>query len=195
MADPISMVAIGSTIAGGVVSGIGAANTASANAAAYNYKAGIATLNSQIAQQNASWAVQSGGIKSEEEGLQAGQAIGQTKVAQSAGGFDVNTGSNSAVRSTQSDVAKFNEGIITTDAARKAYGYQVEGAKDTAEATMDTSAASNAKTAGDLAVLSSILGTVGSVAGKWTQGNTIGIGSSSSSGGGIDSSGNPSWGN
>src|SRR6266436_5591241 len=99
MADPVTLgitAAVGSGI-GGVVQGIGAKFSGDAQAAAYRYKAGVALLNKQISEQNASWALESGDIKSEEAGLKAGQEIGQTKAVQAASGFDVNTGSNQIV--------------------------------------------------------------------------------------------------
>lgn len=197
MADPVSMAVIGTAAAAGgsIISGIGASTSADASAAAYNYKAGIATMNAQIAGQNAAWAINSGGVKASEEGLKDAQEIGQTKVNQAASGLDVNAGSAAAVRKTQTDVAQYNQGIIRSDAAHTAYGYETQAAGDTAEATLDRSSASNAETAGQLGVLSSIIGGVSSVAGKWSQANTLGIGSGSSSSNGMDASGNPAWGN
>ena len=180
MADPVTIMAgvgMASTVVGGVISGIGNKFSSDATANAYRYKAGIATLNQTIAKQNAAWAVNAGGVKAANFGLKAGQEIGQTKAVQGASGLDVNTGSAEAVRESQTDVAKYDQGMIRADAAHTAYGYDVEAAKYGAEASMDTSAAANQDTAGQLGVLSSIIGTVGSVASKWTQGSMIGIGS------------------
>lgn len=175
MADPLSWAAIGTTVAGGIISGMGASKTASANAQTFNYKAGIAQLNQTIAKQNEAWAVNSGGIKAVNQGLKSGQMIGDTKAKQGASGVDVNTGSSADVRDTQGDVARYEQGIIRADTAHTAYGYEVEGAKAKAEEGLDTSSASNAIDAGRLGVLASVIGTAGSVASKWTQGNTIGL--------------------
>jgi len=46
-----------------IIVGIGAEKTGQANAAAYRYKAGVALLNKQINEQNASWATQAGEAK------------------------------------------------------------------------------------------------------------------------------------
>lgn len=180
MADPVTLaaVSIGSTLLGGAVSGAGAAASAGASAGAFNFKAGIADLNATIAKQNAAWALNSGEIKAANYGMKAGQEIAQTKVVQAASGLDVNTGSAAAVRDTQTDVAKYDQNLIRADAAHKAYGYEVESAKDTAEAGLDRASAANAQAAGRLGILSSVIGTVSSVAGKWSQANTLGIGSS-----------------
>lgn len=182
--DPFSMAAasIGSTVIGGIVSGAGAAGQADSAASSYRYKAGIASLNQTIAKQNAAWATNSGEIKAANYGMKAGQAIAETKVHQGSSGLDVNTGSNADVRDTQTDVARYDQGLIRKDAEHIAYGYEVEAAKDKAEQGMDLAAAQGVEKAGRLGILSSIIGTASSVASKWSQGNTSGIFSSGSGG-------------
>lgn len=198
MADPMSMM-VASTAASGLVSGIGASTSAGASAASFNYKAGIAQLNAQIARQNAAWVTNSGGIKAQQEGLKDAQEIAQTKAGFGASGIDAGTGSHAGVTTSQTDVAKYNQGIIRADAAHTAYGYETKAAADEAEASMDRAAASNAEKAGKLGVLSSIIGSVGSVASKWMQGSSIGMGSGSSPGVGMFDPNNygaaPAWGN
>lgn len=177
MASPaiVGGAGIAATALGGIIGGLGAKEAGDANAAAYTYKAGVARLNKQINDQNASWAVQSGGIQTEEEGLKAGQEIAGTKVAQSGSGFDVNSGSNADVRATQTKVAQFNEGVTGWEAARAAYGYETKAMTDTAEGALDTMAASQSKIAGSIGMTSSFLNAGGSVASKWMQGNTSGM--------------------
>ncbi len=86
MADPLTLGTMGVAAAGGIVQGIGARFSGEAQGAAYRYKAGVALLNKQINEQNANWALESGDIRSMEEGLKAREEIGQTKVAQAASG-------------------------------------------------------------------------------------------------------------
>lgn len=199
--DPASMAAIsiGTTLLSGAIGGAGASFSADASADAFNFKAGIAKLNADINKQNASWALNSGGIKAANYGLKAGQDIADTKVVQAASGLDVNSGSKSAVRDTQADVAKYDQDLIRADAAHTAHGYEVKAAADSAEAELDRTSASNAGKAGKLGILSSVIGTASSVASKWSQGKTIGIGSGSGSGpigtfdNGGNSGGTPNW--
>lgn len=181
MADPVTMAAIsiGASVIGGGVSAFGAGTSANASASAFQYKAGIAQMNAQIAKQNAAWVTNSGGVKANEEGLRDAQEIGQTRTNQGASNIDVGSGSHAAVTTAQSNVARYNQGIIRANAAHTAYGYETQAAADTAESRLSMSAASGASTAGTLGILSSIIGTAGSVASKWTQGSTIGIGSGS----------------
>src|ERR1700757_4903255 len=175
MADPISMVAIGSSVAGGIVSGLGANEAGQAQAQAYQYKAGVAQLNKQISQQNANWALQSGDISAEEKGLAAGQEIATTKVAQAASGLDVTGGTAEAVRQSQTAAASFDQNIIRWDAAKTAYGYEAKAATDQAESSLDIMAAAQAKEAGQISMISSFLGGASSVSSKWLQGKSVGL--------------------
>lgn len=186
MADPATMgaMAIGSSVIGGALGIAGAKSSADASSDSFNFKAGIAKLNADIARQNAAWAINAGGIKAANYGLKAGQEIADTKVVQASSGIDVNSGSKEAVRNTQQSVATYDQGLIRADAAKTAHGYEVKAASDTLEAEMDRVSAVNAQKAGKLAILSSVIGTATSVASKWTQGNTIGMWSGSSSGSG-----------
>lgn len=181
MAAPTALATIagGANAGGAVLGAIGALTTGNANAAMYNYRAGMAQINKQVADQNAQYSIETGGISAEEKGLQGGQVIGATKVAQSGAGIDVNSGTAKVVRENQTSAVAEDQSIIRWNAAKKAYGHEVEAAQDTAESVLDTSAASTAKTAGEIGALSSILGGVSSVASKWSQANTLGIGSSS----------------
>lgn len=160
---------------GGLVQGFGQAYSGAAQAAMYNYKAGVALLNKQINEQNANFALESGDIKSQEVGLKAGQDIAQTKVVQAASGFDVTRGTGAAVRDTQQKVAQFDEGVVQWDAAKTAWGFESKAMTDVAEANLDTMAAKTAKTAGTIGEIGSFIGAGTSVASKWYQGKSTGI--------------------
>lgn len=189
--DPGTMGAasVASTILGGALSGMGASSSAGASADAFNFKAGIAKLNADINKQNAAWSINQGAIKASNYGLKAGQEIAETKVVQAASGLDINSGSKEAVRDTQQEVAKYDQGLIRSDAAHTAHGYEVKAASDSIEAEMNRVSAVNASKAGKLDVLKSIIGTASSVASKWTQGNTLGMWSGGSGSGGANSLG------
>jgi hypothetical protein len=176
MADPVtlSLIAAGGAAAGGILGAAGAASSGAASSSMYMYKAGVAQINQQVETQNASWAVQSGGVASEEEGLKDAQQIGATKVAQAAGDLDVNSGSPAATRTAQVDAGQFNQQTIQWNAQKQAYGYAVKGAEAGAEAQMDTQAASQSRTAGTLGAITSVIGGVTSVASKWLQGSKTG---------------------
>jgi hypothetical protein len=186
--DPGS-IAIGSMIATGIGTGIkafGDVAGAGAQAAAMQYKAGVAMLNRQINLQNAAWARESGEISAEESGLKSKQEIGQTLVTQAASGLDVTRGTGAAVRDTQERVADFDQNVIKWDAAKTAWGFEAKAATDEAEANLDTFAAKNIREGGIISALGTAISGAGSVASKWYQGTSAGtFGSGGSSGIGL----------
>lgn len=178
MVDPITAtagVSMAMTAAGGIIGGLGANEAGQANAQAYRYKAGVALLNKQVNDQNASWAIQAGGIKGMEAGMKSGQDIAETKVMQAASGLDVNTGSAAAVRKSQSDVAQFDQNVIQWDAAKTSWGFETKAATDVAEANLDQMAATQSEEAGKVNMFTSFLNAGGSVASKWMQGKNAGM--------------------
>lgn len=181
MADPFSLAAAGSvaTIAGGGVAAYGQMQAGEANANMYKYKAGVARLNAQIAQQNSEYALTTGEANAKRKGMETGFVLGKQTVAQAANGFDVNSGTNVGVRDSTAALGRMDAGVIREEAGRKAYGYRIKAASEEAEASADEIAATNAKKAGMIQALGTILGTAGSVAGKWTQGSQSFGGSSS----------------
>jgi len=172
MADPVSMIAIGGLAAsaiGGGVSAYGSMQQGAAQSAAYTYQAGIAAINAQIADQNAKYAYMVGEQKAQKAGMQTRSIIGATKAQQGASGLDVNVGSAVDVRAAEADLGAENVGVIRNDAARTAFGYQVEEQQQLTQAALDRFAASNARTAGYVGAASSILGGASSVSDKWLK--------------------------
>jgi hypothetical protein len=180
MVDPVSlgvMAAVGmaGTAAGGLIGGLGAKESGDAAAGASTYKAGVALLNKQVADQNAAWALQAGDTQAEVKGLQEGQKIGMEKVVQSASGLDVNTGTAAKVREDMGTAALFDQNVIRWDSSKTAYGYEVKAASDTAESRLDLMAADQYRTAGDIGELTSFINAGSSVASKWSQGKMAGL--------------------
>ena len=68
-----------------------------------------------------------------------------------------------------------DQGIVHTNAARGAYGYEVESAKFDAEAGADRAAASNAEESGMIGAMTSLLSGASSVSSKWMQGSSMGL--------------------
>ena len=187
MADPLTLTAIsvGSTLIGGGVSAFGAASKGAADKAMFGYQAGVAELNAKIAKQNADYTREAGGTVAYQSGLKTGQVVGQQKVAQSASGIDVNTGSSATVRADTTKLGQLDQQTIRENYAKKAYGFEVEAATKSAEAGANLVAGQQASKAAGINVASSILGTVSSVSSKWMQGSQAGIFGNSGSGSGI----------
>ncbi len=185
MTSPISMtsVGLGATAAGGITDAIGKLFTGDATDQSYQYQAAVARINSNIDLQNADYARQQGEIQSSQYGLKEAATIGAQRTAQGASGLDVNSGSAVAVRTSQRAIGSLDTAQIRANAAKVAYDYDVRSTMDLNQATLDTMAGDNAKTASRIGAASSILGTVGSVATKWNTASTAGVYGGSSSGG------------
>ena len=173
MADPVtSLVAVGGMVAsalGAGVSAFGNMQQGAAQSAAYTYQAGIAQINAQIAAHNAKYAYAVGEQKAQAAGMQTRAVIGQTKAQQGASGLDVNVGSAVDVRASEADLGAENVGVIRNDAARTAYGYEVDEQQQLMQSALDQFAAKNVKTASYIGAGSSILGGASSVSDKWMK--------------------------
>jgi len=178
MALAAAVIGIGSSIAGGVTSAIGAESSASSQAAMYNYQAGIARQNQLIDKQNMGYALQQGENNAAQSGMASRFRAGQIVAGQAASGFNVNSGTNVAVQKGQAQTANLEQTTIRSNAAKAAYDFDIGAVQAGEQASAYSAAAANAKTAGDINVASSILGTVGSVSSKWMQAQQSGIFSS-----------------
>lgn len=146
----------------------------------YNYQSGVAQMNAQIEKQNKDYAIAAGEVTAQESGMATRYKIGETIAQQGAGGLAVGSGSNARVVDSERAVGQQDEAIIRSNAARQAYGFDVEAAKYTAESQVDQFAASNAKTSGYLNAFGSLLGAAGSVSSKWLTASNAGTFSGSS---------------
>lgn len=181
--DPISLgvmtaVSLGATVAGGVASAAGAAGQASSQAAMYNYQAGISQQNQAIAKQNEQYALISGEANAAQSGMASRFRAGQIVTAQGASGFEVGSGTNVDVQKGQALIAGTEQTTIRSNTAKAAYDFDIGAVQAGEQASAYSASAVNAQTAGGINVASSILGTAGSVASKWTQGQQTGIFSS-----------------
>lgn len=188
MADPFSWAAIGmaASAAGAGVSAFGSASSGSSRAKMYQYQAGIAQMNEKIAKQNADYSRSVGEVTAQESGLKTRAQIGETRAIQGASNLDVNTGSPSLVRASEHEIGQQDQTIIRSDAARRAYGFDVEAAQARAQGNIYNLSASSSRTAGNIGAISSILGGVSSVSSRWLQGRSVGLwGTGSRSGAGF----------
>ena len=175
MAAPVAAVGIGAAIAGSMVSAYGNYQQGQAGAAEYNYKAGVAKMNQQIATQNANYARYAGEVQAQQEGMKVRSQIAQTRAEQGASNLDVGSGSAAAVQESDWKIGQTDLGTIRSNAAKRAYGYEVEGVQYGAESTLDRYAASESKIAGTTAAIGSLLGGASSVSSKWTDASRSGV--------------------
>lgn len=177
MASPTAVAGagIGTTILGGAIQAKGAEQKAAAQSQMYTYQAGIADLNRRIALDNRDYAIYSGGEEAKRYGMKSAQAAGSIKAKQGASGVDVGSGSSVDVQKAQKQVSDLDTATIRNNAARKAYGYQVEAESDSMQTEMYQAASKNSLEAGNIAAASSLISTASSVSDKWLAGNKQGL--------------------
>ena len=180
MADPATLatVGIGSTVAGGGIKAFGDYFTGKSQTAMYNYQAGVAAVNAAVAKQDAIYTRETGEVEAQQSGLRTRAQVGATRAGFGAGNLSTTTGSANQVLSSETKIGQTNEAVVRANAAKRAFGYDVAAAGDTAQAGADVMAGHYSRTASGVNIASTILGTVGNVAGKWLQaGQSFGTGS------------------
>lgn len=177
MASPavIGGVGIAAAVGGSLLSASGEKQKAAATSQMYTYQAGIADLNRRIALNNRDYAIYSGGEEAKRFGMKSAQVAGSIKAKQGASGVDVNAGSSVDVQKSQKQVSDLDMATIRNNAARKAYGYQLESETAKMQTEMYTSAASNSLAAGNIAAAGSLISGASSVSSKWLQGKQQGL--------------------
>jgi hypothetical protein len=187
MAAPLAIASIGSSIIGGGISAYGKYEQGQAQSQMYAYQAGVADYNAKIAKDNAEYATNAGQQQAAQEGLKLGAQIGQTKANYGASNIAVDSGSAADVVASERQIGKIDTANILNNAARVAYGYQVQGQQDTMQGTLLRSASVDASKAGTIGAISSLVGTAGSVSSKWLQyGQSFGTGAGASTAQGTD---------
>lgn len=175
MAAGFGAVGLGATLAGGMLSAFGNAQQGASTQQMYNYRAQVARINAKIDRQNAEWARTKGEKEAEQFGQKAAQQFGAIRATQGASGIDVNSGSSADVQRSQRELNRRDLGQIRENAAKVAYDYETKAVMDENQAGLDVMAGENAKTAGNINAIGSILGTVSTVSSKWQQGRTTGL--------------------
>lgn len=171
MADPLTLTIIGMTAAavGGGVTAYGQYQSGQAQSSMYNYQSGVAKINQQLKKQDAEYARDVGEVEAQQAGMRTRGAVGSTRAAQGARGIDVNTGSAADIRKSQIDLGQQDERIIRSNAARRAYGFEVEGMNQGVQANIYGMAAKDASSAGMIKSAGTLISTAGTVASKWYQ--------------------------
>lgn len=177
MADPISLAGLSTAASGGgsLLSAYGALKGGQATSEMYQYQAGISQLKQKIDLQNRDYAYATGETEAQKYGYAAQKRMGAIRAGAGASGIDVGSGSKADLQTSQQLVTDIDMAQIRNNAARKAYGFEVEASSDAAQAGLYTKAASDAKEAGKIKALGSLVSGTASVADKWLQGKSVGF--------------------
>lgn len=177
MASPgmVGGLGIAASLGGSLISAQGERQKAAATSQMYTYQAGIADLNRRIAESNRDYSIYAGGEAAKRYGMKSAQEAGAIKAKQAASGVDVGSGSSVAVQRGQKTVSDLDMATIRNNAARKAYGYEMEAATAGKQTEAYSAAASNSLAAGNIAAMGSLISGASSVSSKWLQGNQVGL--------------------
>lgn len=166
-AATLAEVSIAMTAISAGVSAYGAIKQGQAQSAALQYQAQVAQNNQKIAGQYAQQAIADGENKVAAKQQQTAQMIGAQRAAMAANGIDLDSGSPLRLQEDTAKLGNVDALTIRNNAAREAYGYQVQGLSYGQQAQLDEASASNAVTAGNLNAFSSIVGGASSIGSKW----------------------------
>lgn len=179
MADPVTPIIAGiglfASVAGAATSAYGAEYQGAAQAAQAKYQAGVADVNATLAKQDAAYAIATGEVEAQAAGMKGRAEVGTTRAAYGAGNIDVSSGSAADVTKSETALTQYNESIIRSNAAKRAYGFETTAAADTAQGGMYRSAAGTVVTAANIGATSSLLSGAGNVSDKWLQAQKAGV--------------------
>lgn len=177
------MIGMAASVGQGIFGAMGAMQQGEAQGQMYGYQAAVARNNAIIAKQNADYSLATGEQKAMISGMKSRQEIGSAIARMGASGVAVGQGSSKDVLESAGKIAMMDQSIIRNNAAREAYGYEVAASGAMAQAGAYEAAGANARQAGGINALSSILGSASSVSSKWLSASSTGTFSSAPWGG------------
>lgn len=166
---------VGVAVAGAAASAYGAMQQAHAQSESGKYNAAVAQNNSTIAKQNADYAGATGEEQAAVQDQKNRAKIGALIANQGASGVDINSPSSIDVQQSAAETGQLDTMTIRADAARKAYGYELQASNNQAQAGLDTMQAKNAQEAGDISAVGGVLGAASksSAFTDWASGNSL----------------------
>jgi hypothetical protein len=167
-AAAMTMMAV-STVASGAMAAYGSIQQGQAQQAAANYSAQVASNNAVIAGYNAKAATDAGTAAVTANQMKVASLEGAERASEASNGVDPNSGSPLDMQVSTAKVGELDSLTISNNAARTAYGYEVQGMSQTAQSALDTAQGANAATAGDIGAATSVMSSAASLSGKWAQ--------------------------
>lgn len=156
------------TAGSALMTGVSALTQANAAKQANLYQAQVYQNNAQLAGYQRSAAIQQGDFQAQQAGLQAAQVSGQQKAALAANGLDLTSGSALDQLATSRFLAAQDINTLQSNAARAAWGYQVQGQSERINADLSRWQAGTTQPAliGGMALAGSLLTKAGAYRGS-----------------------------
>ena len=163
----IIAVAVVAAVGSAVMQGIQAKNAAQAERNAAEFNAQVANNNAIIAAQQRSTTLQQGEAEAHKSMRDQAQMIGAQRAQMAANGIDLTQGSAQDILASTKFLGGIDVNTIQSNAARQAWGYEVQGMNDRNSSVMETWKANsiNPGQIGAMAAGQSILSSVSSYAG------------------------------
>ena len=159
-------IGVATAVISATMSGIQAKNQAQAERSAAEYNAQVANNNATIANQQRSATLQQGDVEAQNEMRKQAQMIGEQRAQMSANGIDITQGSAQDILASTKFLGGIDVNTIQSNAARQAWGYDVQSMNERNTATMETWKANsiNPSQIGAMAAGTSLLSSIGSAA-------------------------------
>lgn len=158
----MGIVAGTAAVAGAGLSAYGQLQQGKATQAADNYAAQVATNNAAIATQKANWAAEEGVQSASKSQMDTAAKVGAIKANQGASGVTIGEGSSPDVVQSARTAGMLDAMTIRSNAAREAYGFQVDSSNQTAQSALYKASGKNAVKASKIGAASTILGAAAS---------------------------------
>ena len=164
MCIPLIAVAAIAAVASAGMAGYSAYSQADASKKAANYQAQVAANNAKVSAWQRSDALQRGEIDAQNSMRQQADVMGKQRASMAANGIDITQGSALDVLSTTRFLGQADVNTIQSNAAREAWGYEVQGSNQLADANLSKWKADNTHPAlaGGMAAGSSLLSSASS---------------------------------
>ena len=146
-----SAIGTGVGVMGSLQQATAAKNAAAAQQASANYQAEVAQGNAAIATQNATAAGQEGEAQAAIQQQKTRAEVGAEEAAQGSSGVDINSPTSTAVRASQAETGLLDAQTIRANAARTAYGYEVQATGYENQSAAEIATGQNDVTAGNVA--------------------------------------------
>ncbi len=158
--------AVGIAVTSAAVTGVSSAMQADAQKQAANYNSQVAANNAKIALQQRSSSLQQGDVAAQQSQMHQAQVLGAQRASLAANGVDLTQGSAQDLLSSTKFLGAQDVNTIQSNAARTAWGYDVQGMNDSANSQLLKWQADNTNPAaiGAMAAGGSLLTSAGSFA-------------------------------
>lgn len=159
-------------IAGLAFQTVGAINQAQAQRQAYEYQAQVARNNATLAQYQAKDAIEAGAHEEQGRRLKTAAMFSDQRASLAANGIDLGEGTATDLLATTKYIGEIDALTVRDNAAKRAWGYRVQGQDFTDQAAMKDATAGGINPM--MAGVTSLLGSAGGVADSWYRNKKAG---------------------